>query len=456
MITNSEILDRLPPSAIDAECWVIGSILLDPTTIDRVGWLKPEEFHANANATIYRTLRAMRDESVIDAGLLLARLRAAGTLESVGGAEYLAAVAGKVPVSAHAVHYANIVREKARLRAVIGAATEMLRAAYQEGASDELIHTCESRLSRLQTGQYQGEPKEFADTLANVLARADEVAERHDQLGLPTGFDQYDRDIGGLFAGELVVLAARPRIGKTSLATQWAYNAAIRGRLTYFASLEMSDVELVTRLLCGESGVDNKRIRTGQLDGTDVRRLSDAASGMANAHAVIDDRPGMTIADMRRACRRLVKRGLSLIVVDYLQRITPIDRKRSRYEQIGEIVQGLKTMAREFSVPVVVLAQLSREADKEGRAQLHHLRESGDIEAEADVVAFLLRPVKWDGFDNDKPNPNHAVLVVEKNRNGDTGTFRLSWDGSRTRFSTPGAVDMPGYDPSLEGGDDGF
>lgn len=446
MTQPSELLDRLPPQDLAAERAVLGSCLLVPATLDTIGsTLKPDQFYAEANRKLFTHMLAMRDTGPLDAMLLVDRLKKAGDLEAVGGMAYLAEVAESVAVAVHAPYYARIVADRATRRGIIHAMTECLQAAYASESEpvEEMLAKVETVLARIQTGQYSGEPTALSKTLAAVLDRAEAIANRTQTAGTMTGLWDLDNRLGGLFDGELFVLAARPRVGKTALACQIARHVAGSGRLVYFASLEMSDVELVTRMLCSEADVNSRRIRTGTLQTEDVAALTQTSNEMAGAKLLIHDRPGLSVADIRRTCRRLARRGLALVVLDYLQRVTPADKKLKRYEQVAEMAKDLKTLARELSVPVMCLAQLGRDAEREGRPQLHHLRESGDIEAEADVVAFVWRPAAWTEEETKAarkgtlPPAEQAALIIEKNRNGETATLRLRWEAHRTRFVPP-------------------
>lgn len=445
---SSEILDRLPPQSLAAEKAVLGSIMLDPRVADSVSArLKPDDFYADAHRRVFARLLAMRDaRQPIDGLTLLDSLRGASELEAVGGVEYLAELAQSVPVACNALYYAGIVADRAARRNVIQAMTECLRDAYgNEGdAIEEMLGRVENALGRIRTGEYSGEPKPVAQSLQAVIERADAIRERGQSAGILTGLWDWDERIGGLFPGEFTVLAARPGVGKTALATAIARHVASGGRLTYFASLEMSDLELIQRVLCCEANVDSRKIRTATLDAADSAALAKAANRLAGDELVIHDRPGLSVADIRRSCRRLKPRGLSFIVVDYLQRITPADRKAKRYEQVADIAKELKTLARELSVPVLCLAQLGREAETVVIPELRHLRESGDIEAECDVVAFLVRPMPWDAEQaktalrgKEKPPADQAGVIVAKNRNGPLLRLKLRWEAQRTRFVPP-------------------
>jgi replicative DNA helicase len=384
---NSEILDRLPPQNLDAERGTIGSMIVDPTVIDDVAAIVgTDDFYARSNQILYGHLLAMHNEGAgSDITLLVERLKASGDFDLVGGYAYLAEVNQSVPTASHAAHYAKIVREKSMLRGLINAGTEILRSAYEQGDQDAAAITriAESKLARLLDGGSAHELVAASDAVNQALAAARESVKSGTRTGLPTGFVSYDVLNGGLHLGELSVFAARPGGGKTSMGLQIAAHSAMKGRGVLFVSLEMGSAELVLRILCGLATVDSAAIRTGRLTDRGLEDLERAARRFANASLMIDDRPVVTVAEIRRTARRLKRQGnLCLIVVDYLQRLSPSDPRAKRYEAVGQMSNDLKTLARELNVPVLCLAQLNREIERggNGRPQLSHLRESGNIE----------------------------------------------------------------------------
>jgi len=438
-LIGPEILDRLPPQDLDAERSVLGSILLKQDVLDEVaGIVTAGDFYAEAHGRLFSHVVTMHEAGQpIDVVTLKDRLTREGDFEAIGGAAYLAEVAQSVPYAANAVHYANIVRDKAKLRSVIHTGSAMVRDAYDPaGNADDVLARAEEALSRAEEHGRQSDAIDAATAVDGAIRQAQQSGEH--RRGLPTGLVDFDRQLGGLFPGELIVLAARPRMGKTSLGIQVMAHNAPRDRGVLFASLEMSATELTTRMLCSRAGVDSNRLRTGSLEGDDLAALEREAAELRGAAFWVVDRPSLTTADMRREARRLHRRsGLALLVVDYLQRVTPADVRVKRYEQVGQITGELKRLAREFNVPVLLLAQLNREveATADHRPRLSHLRESGDIEQDADVVAFLHRPEVYKPDDADLHG--QAALIVEKNRNGPTSRFELSWDETTTTFWTP-------------------
>jgi replicative DNA helicase len=435
-----ELLDRMPPHDTSAERAVLGSVLIDPQRLTDVAAILTErDFYLDAHRLVWRGLAALDDAGKpIDLLLLSRHLRDAGSLEAAGGNAGLAEIVRSVAVSAHAEHYAGIVRQHARYRALIGAATEALRASYARDDTPEAIADA-MEAAILEADPGSGAPVEASDAAVKAMASfaADTESRR---MGAMTGLAEFDERIGGLFRGELCILAARPGIGKTSLACQIAHRAASRGKRVYFVSLEMSAVELVTRVICSQANVSSKLVRTGQLQHSHVAALSQAAQPFAGLKWSIHDKPSMTVAEIRRWGRRLAKKDLGLIVIDYLQLLTPADRRIQRHEQVGQLSKALKELARELDVPVLCLTQLSREAVKDQEPQLHHLRESGSIEQDADMVLFLYPPTEREKERADEagaPGDWNAVLKVAKNRNGELAKLRLLWEPERTRFTGP-------------------
>jgi replicative DNA helicase len=437
---TAELLDRLPPQNLDAERCVLGSILLLPTVLDELGAVvRPQDFYADANHKLFAHLQEMHDTGRrIDAALLKARLQDRGDWEAIGGAAYIAEVTTAVPTACHAVHYAAIVAKAARRRALIAVGTEILRDGYAATEEPEiLVDRAESLLAAIPAGEPEGEPVDVSQAAYEALQRLDDARNRQHSAGLMLGLPDVDDEIGGLFPGELTILAARPGVGKTSFALQVAYYAAAAGRRVLFASLEMSRVELTTRMACAQGGVSSHRVRCGKITAAESTALANAMNAVAATAMTIYDRPGLTVAAIRRAARRQARRGLALIVVDYLQLLTPPDRRVQRHEQVGAITAALKSLARELDLPVLCLCQLNREAEKLDRPGLANLRESGSIEQDADVVMFLCRPEKGFTTGTDRgPTDNwDAELIVAKNRNGECGKFQLDWQADATSFN---------------------
>jgi replicative DNA helicase len=317
---------------------------------------------------------------------------------------------------------------------VIQAGLELVRRGYEadaekDGAPEQLVSDAEAVLREVQTGAHREALTPMPEALTQAIERIDAIQTHRTQAGLFTGLPAFDGQIGGLFPGELTILAARTGVGKSALAAQIAYRAGERGRKVYYGTLEMAAWEVAQRVLCSLSGVNARKIRTGQLTAADCRVLTEHSHALARAKIDFDDRPALRLADIRRAASRLTRDGLALAVVDYLQLLTPDDRRIPRYEQVGRLSAGLKQLAREVNVPVLCLCQLNREADTQDRPRLSNLRESGSIEQDADVVLLLHRR-----YGANDPG-TEAELIVAKNRNGETGTFPLKWWPERTMFS---------------------
>ncbi len=434
-IQNSEILDRLPPQSMEAEQGVVGSMLLDSTACDDVAnEVSAEDFYDSRNSTLYRNLMQMHDAGrKVDATLLLEKLKAAKDLDKVGGVAYLAEVATAVPYASNAAHYAQIVHQKAIKRAIIHANTEALRDAYDDSKdASEVLEGIESNLAAISLGRGDSDPVSLADAADGAIKYVIK-AQSGQGHGVFTGLEDFDRDQGGLFPGELIVLAARPGVGKTSFALQIANHNASRGRPVYFASLEMSAVELSMRMACGAAGVSNRLVRTGGLSVPQSERLGTFLADQEDSKLYVHDKSRLTIAAIRREIRQRKKEGLCLAIVDYLQLITPSDSKVPREQQVATMVRSLKETAREYEIPILCLAQLNRQIEQGEIPSLTNLRESGSIEQDADVVLFLSE-------NNNKGTDQHnAVLSVAKNRNGETGPLRLNWEPSRTLFSCVGS-----------------
>ncbi len=441
---SSEILDRLPPHNLDAERGVLGSLLLDPNLCDEVALvLRPEDFYAEANQKLHGHLSAMHDEGGrIDATLLLERLDTAGDLEAIGGAAYLAEVVHCVPHAANAVYYARIVRDKATLRELIHAGTEILRDAYEPSLPpDEMVGRAEEKIFAVHDQRSSDQVTSIHELLVEAFDRIDARLEHREGVGLPTGFQDLDNLTGGLHDSELVVLASRPSMGKTALATNIAEYVTIEaGVPTLFVSLEMARIELAQRMLCSQGRIDAGKFRSGFLSGEDRKKLVEASARLGKAPLWVDDTPSRTCTEIAASARRLKrKQNLGLVVIDYMQLIQPDDPRDPRQEQVAKMARRLKGVARELKIPVLCLAQLNRqvEAGREGhRPRLSHLRESGAIEQDADVVMFLHREEYYHTREDalEKGIAGVADVIVAKQRNGPTDDVKLAWFDKHTRF----------------------
>ena len=441
---TSEILDRLPPCNLQAEQQALGSILLDPRILDDLGaMLTPDDWYSEAHGVIYGHLSGMaRSGRGIDPTLLIDRLRQSGDLDRIGGMSYVAEIIQSVAVAAHWRAYASIVQRTARLRRIIQASVRTLQDAYEDTAKpDDVLAAAERSLQAIRSGSYESEPVTMAQACVDALEHVERVAVRRAGAGILTGLANFDAEIGGLFVGELAILAARPGQGKTSLAIQIAAHQAGKGRKVYFATLEMDAAQLALRRLCAESGVSLQAVRTGGIGPGERSQLIAAGNRVSVPNLYLHDWPAIRVFDIERAARRL---KAEVVYVDYLQIVTPEDKKPQRYEQVGAISKGLKEMARRLKVPVVACCQLGRQMERdksERRPRLSDLRESGNIEQDADVVLLLWRPA--DGVETKSGGKADAGLEAAKNRNGPTARLLLDWDGPTTTFRPHDSLHLP-------------
>jgi replicative DNA helicase len=459
-----DLLDRQPPQSIEAERAVIGSLLLLPEACDEVALVvRPDDFYDPAHRAVFGHMLALHDDGQqVDPTLLAQRLRDAGQYEAVGGAAYLLELSQEVATAAHAEHYARIVRDKAVLRSLIHAGTDIVQESYEPGVdAREMLSRAEERVFRILDTKGDAQVRPVREVLHESLARIDARMQRqHAYGGLETGFLDYDDLTGGLHASELVILAARPSMGKTALALNIAEHVAIDergpGRVVLLVSLEMSALELGDRLLCSRARVNSHRLRNGQLTAEDSRRLIQTAADVSRAPLFIDDSPSRNMTEIAAAARRLKRqKSLDLVVVDYLQLIEPDNPRDPRQEQVARISRRLKGLARELNVPVLCLAQLNRqvEATRDSRPQLSHLRESGAIEQDADVVVFVHREEFYQTNEEDRERVRgQADLMIRKQRNGPTGDIKLTWLHEFTRFEN---WQQPEYDEFSSLGPDG-
>lgn len=449
---TSELLDGsiTPPNDAKAEKGVLCSILLRGSVLDDVApLLAANDFYIDANKRLYTAILAQHDANQpIDPVLLASRLRMSGDFESIGGNAYLGEVIQAEAVSVHAVYYAHIVRKKSILRRLRDAGEEMLRGAYQHEADPEaLLDQAENILAGIGTGNQSDEPIPIAQAVMQAMDRIDAIRERGQHIGCFTGIEKIDEEFGGLFPGELNILAARPSMGKTAMALQIADYIARAGKWVYFVSLEMSAAVLATRLLCMHSGVNSQILRKGG-DGFTAANQADlvrVSQPYGQATMVIHDRE-TTITKIRRHARRMNrKHPLSLLVIDYLQLVDAEDSRVARHEQVGKQSKMLKALAVELDIPVLCVCQLNRESTKTGSTfpKLSQLRESGSCEQDCDVGMILREPTAKEREQHHIPeiDDNYTsmdsrvvVLDVQKNRNGAVMNMMLDWTPAFTRF----------------------
>ncbi len=425
--------DRLPPQNLDAEKSVLGALLLDEDAIVRViEFLKPSHFYRKKHAEIFEAIYNLFERrEPLDMITVTNELRKKDILEDVGGAAYLADLVNSVPTSAHVAHHAEIVKECAIKRGLISAASRIQESVYdEETPAGELLDHAEQTLFSLSRDQIDQDFTPVRSVLEGAFDKLDELHKNPDSLrGVPTGLKSLDEMLAGLQDSDLVILASRPSVGKTSLALNIAQYAAVDEKVPVgFFSLEQSKEQLVYRMLSAQANVDGWRLTTGRLEEDDFERIGRAMGELAEAPIFIDDTPGANIVEMRTKSRRLqLEHGVRLIVVDYMQ-LAKGRGLENRVQEVSEISQALKNMARELNAPVLALSQLSRavESRQEPRPQLSDLRASGSIEQDADVVMFLYRP--------DEEERSRVRLFVAKQRNGPTGEVPLFFKGERTKF----------------------
>src|SRR3990172_8560568 len=428
-----QITVRIPPHSADAEESVLGALLLDRDAIIAVAeFLDPTDFYDERHRAIYECcLELYEDRTPIDVLTVAEKLKKRKVLKKVGGAGYLAELTNKVPTAAHVEHYGRIVKDSATKRSLMTAASRLLDLSLDEGlAANELLDKAESEVFSLTQRHLKQSFMAVKDALAESFDRLDELHKQAEGLrGVPTGFKDLDDTLAGMQKSNLLILAARPGIGKTSLALNIAQNVAVKyKRPVGFFSLEMSKEELVDRLLVAQADIDAWRLKTGKLTEDDFTKLSNAMGELAEAPLYIDDTPALSILEMRTKARRLqVESGLDLIIVDYLQ-LARSRQLENRVQEVSEISQGLKNLARELKIPVLALSQLSRAVEQRGtrKPQLADLRESGSIEQDSDVVMFLWR--------EDEDNTEKIILDVAKHRNGPLRSINLFFKGDRIKF----------------------
>jgi replicative DNA helicase len=446
---SAPLLERVPPQSLEAEQATLGAMLLEREAIARVvDVLDPDDFYSPQHQLLYRAMIDLfKDSEPVDLVTLQTRLRDRGQLEEVGGTPYLAALYEAASTAAAVGHYAKIVREKSVLRALIRAGGEIRNVAQAAGDEDveTVVDRCEQEIFAV--GERTISPSFIAirDLLGETYDRIDEMQESHRPgTGLLTGYDDLDGYLSGLQPSDFVIIAARPSMGKTALALNIASHVArTQDKTVAIFSLEMAKEQLALRLLCSEAAVNQQSVRQGYIDRGDMDRIAVAASELYKAPMYLDDSPTMNVLQMRGKARRLrAERGLDMIVVDYIQLVSGYGRFENRNQEISQVARSLKALARELRVPVVALSQLSRAVEARGhprRPLLSDLRESGSIEQEADVVAFIYRPIYYGpeelraaGYlETDR---NIAEIKIAKQRNGPTGTVRLAWIDELVRF----------------------
>lgn len=434
---------KIPPQAIEAEQSVLGSILMDKDAIIKVAdILKPEDFYREDHTEIYKCiLKLFEKRKPIDMVTLTDELEKEKKLKSIGGASYITTLVNSVPTAAHVTTYANMVHQKATLRRLISASSSIAELGFQEAMDlDTILDKAESTLFNVSQNYVKSYFTPIKDILEQSFDRIDKLHKEKGSIrGVPTGFRDLDSLLAGLQPSDLVILASRPSIGKSSLALNIADHVACEGKLSVgIFSLEMSKEQIIDRLLCMRGAVDSWKLRTGNLEDEDFGKLNYAMGMLSEAPIFIDDAPFLNVMELRTKARRLqMEHGLNLIILDYLQLMTGVNSKGAdnRVQEVSEISRSLKALARELNVPVLALSQLSRAVEHrpDRHPVLADLRESGSIEQDADVVMFIYRE---DYYDKETEKKNIAEILIRKHRNGPTGDVQLFFKQEYMKFGT--------------------
>lgn len=433
-------LGKVPPHDLEAEQAIIGSMLTDrDAVISAIEILKEEDFYREDNKAIYTAILNLYNRAEpIDIITVKSELESMGKFEQVGGLEYLAELPEKVPTTANAMKYIKIVEEKSTLRRLIKTANEIIELGYSPTEDvEDIMEGAEKKIFNIMQEKNQKGYAPIKDVLVESFTKLEELYNRKQHItGVPSGFTELDYRTAGFHGSELILIAARPAMGKTAFALNIATNAAVKANVPVAVfSLEMSKEQLVNRILCSESMVDSNKVRTGKLEEDDWTKLAGAIGPLSEAKIFIDDTPGINITEIRAKCRKLkLEKNIGMVVIDYLQLIQGSNKRGgSREQEISEISRSLKILAKELDVPVIALSQLSRAAEQrpDHRPMLSDLRESGAIEQDADIVMFLYRD---DYYNQDSEKKDIAEIIIAKHRGGSTGTVELLWLGSYTKF----------------------
>ncbi len=437
-----ELLNRQAPHSLEAEQSVLGSMLIDSRCVnDVIGIVRPDDFYLQANRDIYETIYEMFSYSqVIDPVTVLDKMRERGVYDDAASTKYIMQLMEITPTAANAKRYAQIVHDKALMRNLSDAASDIVDTVYEGvGTAQDILEAAEKKIFAIRRGNTNDSLEHIGTVLLKVFDRLTELSEAgNDIAGLSTGLVDLDKFLNGLNRSDLMILAARPAMGKTSLALNIALNVAKKypKKTVAFFSLEMSKEQLVTRLLSNESFVDNKKLTSGQLSVEEWTKIGIASSALSQTDIRVDDNPSLTVAEMNAKCRRID--DLALVVIDYLQLMTSAGTKtaanENRQQIVTDISRSLKIMAKELNVPILCLSQLSRanESRQDKRPMMSDLRESGAIEQDADEVLFIYRE---DYYNKDTEKQNIAEVIVAKNRHGETGTVELQWLPQFTTFA---------------------
>lgn len=433
-------LGKIPPHDLEAEQAIIGSMLTDKdAVISSIEILKEKDFYREDNQAIYSAILNLYNRAEpIDIITVKAELETMGKFEQVGGLDYLAELPDKVPTTANALKYIKIVEEKAILRNLIKTANEIIELGYDVTTDvEDIMEDAEKKIFNLMQNKNQKGYTPIKDVLVDSFTQLEQLYNKKQHItGVPTGFTQLDYKTAGFQKSDLILIAARPAMGKSAFALNIATNAAIKSKIpVVIFSLEMSKEQMVNRILCSEAMVDSNKVRTGKLDENDWTKLAGSVGPLSEAEIYIDDTPGISVMEIRAKCRKLkLEKNIGMVVIDYLQLVQGSSKRNgSREQEISEISRSLKILAKEIGVPVIALSQLSRAVEQrpDHRPMLSDLRESGAIEQDADIVMFLYRD---DYYNEDSEKKDIAEVILAKHRGGSTGTVELLWLGSYTKF----------------------
>lgn len=434
-------LGKIPPNDVEAEQAVIGSMLTDKEAVSAaIEVLKPEDFYREDNRIIFEAILSLYGRSEpIDIITLKSELSSMGKFEAVGGLEYIAELPDKVPTTANVEQYIKIVEEKSVLRNLIKTANEIITLGYDQTQEvDSIIDGAEKKIFEVMQKKNQKGYTPIKDILVETFTELEQLYNQKQRItGIPTGFSDLDFRTSGLHNSDLILVAARPAMGKSAFALNIATNAAVRAKVPVaIFSLEMSKEQMTSRILCSEAMVDSNKVRTGKIDDEEWGKLAAASGELSEANIYIDDTPGISIMEIRAKCRKMkIEKNIGLVIIDYLQLVQGSGKRgSSREQEIAEISRSLKILAKEINVPVIALSQLSRAPEQrpDHRPMLSDLRESGSIEQDADIVMFLYRD---DYYNEDSEKKNIAEVILAKHRAGSTGTVELLWLGNYTKFA---------------------
>ena len=448
---------KIPPQAVELEEAVLGAMLIDKKGVDEViDILQPDAFYKTANQLIFEAIyQLFQDSQPIDLLTVSSELRKKGKLESIGGEFYLVQLSQRVASSAHIEFHARIILQKFIQRSLIKISNEIIESAYKESTDVfDLLDEAESKLYDVTQGNIKKSSQTAHSLVLEAKAKIEEISKRDGLSGVSTGFEKLDKLTSGWQPSDLIIIAARPGMGKTALTLSMARNIAVTKQIPVaFFSLEMSSVQLITRLISAETGLSSEKLRTGKLADHEWQQLNVKVTDLEKAPLFIDDTPSLSIFDLRAKARRLSSQhGIKLIVVDYLQLMTAGINSKSgnREQEISTISRNLKALAKELNIPVIALSQLSRAVETRGgtkRPMLSDLRESGAIEQDADIVSFIYRPEYYniDEWDDDERSPSQgqAEFIVAKHRNGGLDNIRLKFLGHLGKFEDLDSFDSP-------------